>query len=527
MTQDHHAFGPASMDTPVHPLTVEHLPHLIHEAMAAEQHRDFERSIELFGRAHQLDKTNVDVLLHLGLGHGWRCDYPAAENYFEKAVNTAVNTSWALLQAGWGCVIFENFEMADRFLRRAAVRGDCSPEVFVHLAEICARRHRPEEGLELIEIALKKSPWPRAIPVQARLLRQCGKAEESETILRCFLRGSGYDPWAGAQGWYELGALLDRKGDYEAAMSAILQAKSLLLPGAKPLFPLLRQAQAQIQGSLTGISAEVVRCWLGDSDKFQPARRLALLGGHPRSGTTLLEQVLDAHPAISTAEETTIFEDEICWPFLRKHGQGIPLVTALGSLTPDAMHQMRERFFRCNELFLGRGLQDRLLIEKNPALNALLPVMLRIFPETRFLFTLRDPRDVCLSCFMQPLSMNPTSSSFLTMEGTVGQYATVMGFWRSFLPLIPDSHLVVRYEDLVTDLESASRRALQFLGLEWDARVLRFAEHAQKKLVRSPSFAEVAKPLFQSAVGRWKNYGKYLAPHLEKLEPFAKAFGYA
>ena len=79
---------------------------------------------------------------------------------------------------------------------------------------------------------------------------------------------------------------------------------------------------------------------------------------------------------------------------------------------------------------------------------------------------------------------------------------------------------------MVNDLESSSRRALEFLGVPWDANVLRFNEHAQKKLVRSPTYADVAKPVFKTAVGRWRNYQKYLEPWLEKLEPFVKAFGY-
>jgi hypothetical protein len=87
-------------------------------------------------------------------------------------------------------------------------------------------------------------------------------------------------------------------------------------------------------------------------------------------------------------------------------------------------------------------------------------------------------------------------------------------------------YIEVRYEDLVDDLESVSRRVLEFLGLSWDARVLRFNEHARKKLVRSPTYAQVAQPISKGAVGRWRNYQKYLEPCLETLEPFVKAFGY-
>jgi hypothetical protein len=86
--------------------------------------------------------------------------------------------------------------------------------------------------------------------------------------------------------------------------------------------------------------------------------------------------------------------------------------------------------------------------------------------------------------------------------------------------------LEVRYEDLVDDLESVARRAMEFLGVTWDARVLGFNEHARGKVVRSPTYAEVAKPVFKGAVGRWRHYQKHLEPWMDKLEPLVKAFGY-
>jgi hypothetical protein len=71
-----------------------------------------------------------------------------------------------------------------------------------------------------------------------------------------------------------------------------------------------------------------------------------------------------------------------------------------------------------------------------------------------------------------------------------------------------------------------ARRTLDFLGVPWDARVLGFDAHARQKVVRSPTYADVTKPVYKRAVGRWRNYQKYLEPHLEKLAPFVKAFGY-
>jgi hypothetical protein len=156
----------------------------------------------------------------------------------------------------------------------------------------------------------------------------------------------------------------------------------------------------------------------------------------------------------------------------------------------------------------------------------MIPGYIRIFPETRFLIALRDPRDVVLSSFMQPQPIVPFTESNLSLAVTTEGYANTMSFWRTLAPLMPAPYLQVRYEDMVDDLESVARKTLDFLDFSWDARVLGFDEHARKKTVISPTYADVTQPVYKRARGRWRNYQKYLEPHLEKLEPFVKAFGY-
>ena len=228
-----------------------------------------------------------------------------------------------------------------------------------------------------------------------------------------------------------------------------------------------------------------------------------------------------------TAEETHILHDEAYLPLSRGFPAEASLLEVLDSAPVSRLRQSRENYFRFTELFLGRTLDDRTLVDKNPALNVLIPAAARIFPEAKFLIALRDPRDVCLSCFMQPLAPNPVSSAYLSLEGTVTQFLSVMSFWRVLLPRLRNPFLEVRYEELVDDLEGVSRRALEFLGIAWDDRVMRFDEHARSKQLRSPSYAEVSKPVSRRAVGRWQNYRRHLEPYVARLEPMMRTLGYA
>jgi hypothetical protein len=274
------------------------------------------------------------------------------------------------------------------------------------------------------------------------------------------------------------------------------------------------------------MTSAIIDRWRADAPKLGPSRRLALLTGHPRSGTTLLEQVLDAHSDVISLEETTLIHDEIYNPMARGFPPGTGIFPILDSAPPSLICQLRESYFHCAEMFLRQPIGGRLLIDKNPGVNVMVAILTRVFPETRFLVALRDPRDVVMSCFMQSLTLTPVSSAYLTLGGTVKQYINVMDFWRAILPRLGDQAIYVRYEEMVDDLPGVARSVLGFLGLEFEESVLKFYEHARTKRVNSPSSAEAKKPLYRTALGRWRNYEKYLEPYLSGLEPLLKEFNY-
>lgn len=500
---------------------------MFQEAVEAWKRQEYQQTIDTLERAARLDPANVRILLDLGRAYGLRYNYGEAERCLEKAVRVAPQRMEALAEAGRRCQEFGSYEMAKRYFERAAEQKGSAPGVFVTLAELNERHARLEEANRWVDRALAvQAEHPAALLARARLSRLGGKLEEAEAILRSLLAKSFEDAPTRSRSWYELGNVLDRQGRYDDAMTAFLEAKALVRPAAAAPLKILQGIQARVREMEETISATVFERWFDSQKALQPTRRLAVLCGHPRSGTTLLEQVLGSHPDIVTAEETHILHDEAYLPLSRDFAPNASVLEVLESVPASMIRQSRENYFRFTELFIGKAIGNKLLVDKNPALNVLIPAVVRIFPEARFLVAIRDPRDVCLSCFMQPLSLNPVSSSYLSLEGTVGQYASVMGFWRTVLPRLKNARLEIRYEDVVENLETASRQVLAFLEVPWSEEVLRFHQHAQSKPLRSPSYAEVTKPVFKRAVGRWRNYEKYLEPWAAKLEPFIKAYGY-
>ena len=494
------------------------------EASEAWENLEYRKSIQLLERAARKDPGNPALLLNLAQAHAARYDFATAERYIDKAVKLSSNRTQTLEKAGQMCLGLEYVEMAFRYFKRASQKAEVSLGTLLNLVDMCIRDKRLEEAAEFLSRADHQDS--RVLFQEAVLRRAQGAPQEAEMRLRDLLANSATSKEARIRALYGLGGILDGAGQYDGAMGAWQEAKMLYSPDAAPFKANLQHMQSRALEMEQTITTEVLDRWRAASANLQPARRIALLCGHPRSGTTLLEQVLDAHSDIISAEETKLMHDEAYLPLIRDLPEGTAILPALESVSPASISQVRKNYFHCADLLLRRSIGNHLLIDKNPSLNLMIPIVVRMFPETKLLVALRDPRDVVMSCFMQALPLTAVSSAYLTLESTVNQYANVMGFWLQMRPRMGNQWMEVRYEDMVADLPAIAQSVLEFLGVGYEENVLKFDEHARTKRVHSPSHADVRKPLYRTAIGRWRNYQKYLEPHLAGLERFISAFSY-
>ncbi len=341
-----------------------------------------------------------------------------------------------------------------------------------------------------------------------------------QRLQRLFDRPMDESTMAGAG--HLLAQALDRLGDAEAAFAA--QGESQRLYEREPAASLIdREAFPRMVDDLRQWARpERFRQW----PKHGPDDGLptpAFLVGFPRSGTTLVEQVLASHPNLmATGEEQFVFS---LVDALRRGG--VPTYPAcLDDLTEADVRRLRAVYWRaCQDTFGDRALQGRLL-DKMPLNIIHLPLIRRLFPESPIIVALRDPRDVCLSCFMQRFGLNFAMIHFTRIETTARLYAAVMDLWLHYKECLDLSMVEYRYEDLTADFETTMTRLLRFLGEDWDESVRGYADTARANLVATPSYREVTKPISDRAVGRWKRYEAGLAPVLDTLSPFVRAFGY-
>lgn len=239
-----------------------------------------------------------------------------------------------------------------------------------------------------------------------------------------------------------------------------------------------------------------------------------LIVGMPRSGSTLTEQILHAHPDVYGAGELMDLSRTIRTELGRYMPEG-------GELPRDIEQVTREGWQAVGDLYAGR------LLEREPSAKrvtdkqlfnyTMVPLVHLLLPRARIIHCVRDPMDNCLSMYMANFE---NARNFMYDMDELGQtytiYRRMMDHWDEVLP--GRIHTVV-YEDMVEDVEAGARALIDYLGLPWDDRCLEF--YKADRTVRTMSASQVRKPIYSSSVGRWRNYAKHLEPLREALEkPF-------
>jgi tetratricopeptide (TPR) repeat protein len=246
---------------------------------------------------------------------------------------------------------------------------------------------------------------------------------------------------------------------------------------------------------------------------------LVFVVGFPRSGTTLVDQALSAHPQIEVLEEFELL-DQVRRDWV--DGDGLE---KLPGMNPQQLGLARQQYLQ--QLAARRKTPEKAcVVDKLPLNLVYLFLLHRLFPEARILFMLRDPRDACLSCFFQSFDLQGAMPYFLDLRQTAVYYDAVMGLARQSLAMISNPVMQLCYESLVADFEPSIRAVLQFLGLPWSEEIHQYRQKAMQKVIDTPSYQQVTRPLYQESIGRWRHFSLQMEPVQTLLGPWVQYFGY-
>jgi len=415
------------------------------------------------------------------------------------------------------------FADSARFLSAALERQPADTIVRRMLAEVRDREGNLAEAEALARETLANDPCDTlAARSLGHTLRRAGRLEEAQEILSRQLRERpSQDDWRLN---YELAACLDRRCDYAGAMAALVRAKTQLRPVAEPLLAQWRARSKRREEFAAALERSTLERWQKMVGKLRLVTPLAVLAGHPRSGTTLLEQMLAAHPSVVTTDETGVLRQQFIEPIVLGAESTDAALREANEFDVPQLEAGRSVYFRATAAHLGEPFGSRLLIEKDPLATQDLGFILRLLPESRVIFPLRDPRDVCVSFFFTLVPLNADSAPALDLTGTCASMALSLRLWRHWREVMPQRWMEVRYERLVREPEQELRPLAEALELRWDQAVIAPAQ--KERGVRSPTYADVAQPLHTRSIGRWRHYAEWLAPHLGPLKELLKEFGY-
>lgn len=405
-------------------------------------------------------------------------------------------------------------------LRHALAIAPDSIIVRASMADVLEKTGRVDEAQGIVDESLKVAPKdPQLNLVAAQLERRAARYAEAEVRLERLL-ATKMKPDMEGDVRLLLAQVHDHRGEADKAWPQIVEGKrlkSLAALGGEASHDAYLRRVTRISNLATSSLSQIGPA-AGGSGNAGPV----FLIGFPRSGTTLLEQMLDSHPQIRTLEEQGIVARMV----LRFQEIAENREDPLATLSSAEVAELRE-IYRSEVRRRVETDPDITVIDKLPLNIVNVPVIWRVFPEARFILAIRHPCDVCLSCLMQNFAVNAGMSSFFSLEDTVRAYVAVMTAWRKYADLLPLRHHRIRYEDLTAGVQGETTRLLEFLGLPWNEALLDHTTRVRsKEAINTPSYHQVSRPVYQDAKYRWLRYRQMMGPAIAELQPFIDYFGY-
>ena len=471
----------------------------------------------------------AELWFELGNAAIGELNFTLANQAYLRAAELAPRNTSLLVLIGQQYQNLRQLDDARTAFERAVASDPTSVDARISLAVWFEKERRLDDAWTAVEAILAQHPRDdQARYFRAFLLHRQKKNSEAETGLRDLIKDDPQYPYVKYASRHLLGVVLNELGQYPEAMRWLLEAKAQVrqLTDVALLEREYDKTDRSRRELLASLTPEMIRRWRQEAPPATGRHRIAFLGGHPRSGTTLLEQILDSHPAVLAFDESVAFNQEVTGSIPLPLESGQIQARALDTLSASRIRQIQQRYVKSLLREIAGEPDAQVLLDKNPSPTMSLPHWLRVFPELKVIIALRDPRDVVISCFFLNLMLNATNMNFLTLERTAKHYTDLMDVWLRMRELGGFDWLETRYEDVVGNLEFEGRRATEFLGLSWHPDQSRHHETARRKFLFAPTYHDVTQPVYSRAVGRWERYAEVLAPVQAKLASYCKAFGY-
>jgi tetratricopeptide (TPR) repeat protein len=483
-----------------------------------EREGRFEEALALLQRGHDLSPQDIGLHQAMGLVLHRLERFSLALPHFDAVI--AAQPAFAAGHAARGGTLeaMGHISAAQSAYERARELQPGQLAALCGLASLASRRGRTAEARALAEEVLAGQPdYPDAVMILAQADLSDGRPADGEARIAALLADPRPTPGQRALAQGLLGDLLDSEDRTAEAFVAYSACNTVLKDAYRHRFGERQSALDFARETLDLVDRMPAGAWAQGPQ--QPVSSAAgggaashvFLLGFPRSGTTLLEQVLASHPDVEALEERdTLYEA------MQAYGRTPGQLAGLTDAPQSEITRLRAAYW---QRIAGEGARvaGKVFVDKHPLSTFRLPVIAKLFPEAKVLFARRDPRDVVLNGPMYQL---------LTLEGAADFYDAGMQLGERLGGALPLDHLVVRHESLVEGFDAVAQEVCAFLGLPWTEAMRGFAGRIQDRGVATPSGAQLARGLSAEGVGAWRRYAGQMAGVMPTLQPWVERFGY-
>lgn len=492
-------------------------------AWLREERGDYAGAHELLRQALRLSPGDVMVLGAIGAVMRKEGRWEEALALLDRVVAAEPRHSAAWLERGYTLEALRSEQAAiESYTRALALDPNLAP-AYGKLADIAARKGDRISAQAHAERAFAID-GAEAAATFALAVMDIEAREGARAIMRLeALLETGLRPDDRTRALTLLGDALDREDRCDEAFDAYCQAQAnfrrvysaMLAPGSERpshrSFIETIRAQVERDPAMTAVEPSPPAPWAAANHVF--------LLGYPRSGTTLVENILASAADVVALEEHDTFSDAD--GVLIANDGSMPDLDALdASVVADLVAKYWARVQR-----LAGDVHGKTFVDMNPFNGIKLPIIARLFPKARILIMRRDPRDVVLSCYRINFAPSPAAYAFSDLEEAARHYDALMRLIELCRERLPLAYHEVRYDRLVSDFEPTVRAMAAFVGLPWTDDFHAFDRTAQTRGVRTASATQVRRGLYNGG-GRWRRYEAHLRPILPILAPWLERFGF-
>ena len=481
--------------------------------------RDFQKAKKCILKSLEINPKHLDAYNYLGLIYSELGEFENATNITKKSLELNEKFFPAYNNLGLINKKFEYFSDAEMYFKKAISINSNFTNSYYNLMELYEKTNQSEKLNEvLLEFEKLFKSNPISTLYKSHLLFK--KESYQDAIKNLETLSFENDTSQEIDRVNLLAKCYDKIDDIDNAFSYFEKTNSLNLENINKEIDKNRFLnKIKIRIDCFEKLKEIKLFSYKKKENFKPI----FMFGFPRSGTTLLDTILRSHPMIEVIEEK---------PATNK------LINSLNKLTNNSLININDidskkieeislNYFEEISSYTKKTDSQKIYIDKMPLNIIYIAEIQKVFPEAKFIISLRHPCDCVLSSFIQNFKLNDSMSNFLNLNDTANLYDLVMKLYTIYKKKISFNFTEVKYENIVTNFNPEIKKILKFLEVQWDDSVLEYQKTAkQRERIFTPSYDQVIKPLYTKSIGRWIKYKSKLSSVYLTLKPWIREFDY-